>query len=43
VTITDIVNEAAILFYLSSKGNSETVKTEINLKLSNSVMQPLLK
>ncbi|KAA6328900.1 hypothetical protein EZS27_022250, partial [termite gut metagenome] len=31
VTITDIVNEAAILFYLSSKGNSETVKTEINL------------
>jgi hypothetical protein len=36
VTITDVVNEAAILFYLSSKGHSETVKTGINLELLNS-------
>ncbi|KAA6345807.1 hypothetical protein EZS27_006654 [termite gut metagenome] len=36
VTITDVVNEAAILFYLSSKGHAETVKTGISLKLSNS-------
>jgi hypothetical protein len=36
ITITDVIDEAAILFYLSSKGHSETVKTGINLKLSNS-------
>jgi hypothetical protein len=36
VTITDVVNEAAILFYLSSKGHAQTIKTGINLKLWNS-------